>query len=121
VKSLDQKIPSFADVYGILIGYADCRPPFTLCSFLIYPIYFLISYFRLFLSLSFFLFSFLSVSFLLVLSFSPFFFLSFVGAPVPCVPGVPASSRTFLLNFYFFTLMYSTTIGCLYTRLLSKT
>ena len=72
---------------------------FSVLSFL-YLIYFLISYFSLFLFLSFFL-SFFPFLFFLVLSFPLFylsFFLSFVGLPVPCVPGVPASSRTF---FYF--------------------
>ena len=76
---------------------------FSVLSFL-YLIYFLISYFSLFLFLSFFL-SFFPFLFFLVLSFSLFylsFFLSFVGLPVPCVPGVPASSRTFLILFLLF-------------------
>ena len=88
----------------------DDQRTFSLLSFL-YPIYFLISYFRLFLSLSFFLF-FFPFLFFLVLSFPLPFFFSGVGVPVPCVPGVPASSRTFLLYFYLFTRMYSYVTLC---------
>ena len=76
---------------------------FSVLSFL-YPIYFLISYFRLFLFLSFFL-SFFPFLFFLVLSFPLFFPLSLFslfGLPVPCVPGVPASSRTFFILFLLF-------------------
>ena len=75
----------------------------SVVSFL-YPIYFLISYFRLFLSVSSFLFSLRVFSFLSCLSLSLSsvslflsFFLSCGGVPVPYVPGVPALSGTFLL------------------------
>ena len=61
---------------------------------------FLISSFRLFLSLSFYLFL-VSFSFLSCLVFLSLF-LSFVGVPVPCMPGVSASSRPFLLSFFTF-------------------
>ena len=43
----------------------------------------------------------LSFSVSLFLSFFLSFLLSCVGVPVPFVPGVPASSRTFLLYFTF--------------------
>ena len=85
MKSLDRTISSF-----------DQRALSQVLSFL-YPISFLISSFRLFLSLSFFLFL-VSFSFLSRLVFLSLF-LSFVGVPVPCMPGVSASSCTFLL-FY---------------------
>ena len=104
-----------------MTGCADCRPEYTFCCFLSLSYFFLISYFRLFLSLSVFLsFLVLSVplSFFLSFSFSlslflspsPSVSLSCVSVPVPCVPGVPsvlASSHTFLLYFYLFTRMYS--------------
>ena len=90
-----------------VIGCANCRPAYTFCSF--FPLFYI---FPNFLFSSFFvlvLLSFIfSVFFLSCLVFpSLFFSLSCVGGPVFCVPGVPASSRTFLLYFYFFTRMYS--------------
>ena len=88
---------------------ADCQPAYSLCSFLFLSYFFPNFSFSSFLVLV--LPSFpLSVSFLSCLVFpslSLSFFLSCVGIPVPCVPGVPASSRTFLFHIYFFTRMYS--------------
>ena len=78
----------------------------SVLSFL-YPISSLISYFRPFLSLSFLLFHF-PFLFFLVLSFPLSFFLSFflscVGVPVPCVPGVPVVcvESYFLISYLLF-------------------
>ena len=100
-------LPSTIINVASVIGCANCRPAYTFCSF--FPLFYI---FPNFLFSSFFVLvlpSFIfSVSFLSCLVFpSLFFSLSCVGGPVSCVPGVPASSRTFLLYFYFFTRMYS--------------
>ena len=104
---------------------ADCQPAYNFCSFLPLSYFFPNFLFSSFLVLV--LPSFpLSVSFLsclvfpsLFLSFFLSFFLSCVGVPVPCVPGVPASSRTFLFHIYFFTRMYSyvTRMPLVWTRM----
>ena len=94
-----------------VLGCGDCRPAYTFCCFLplsyryLFPNFLFSSFLVLVL-----LFFLLSVSFLSCLVFPSCFhlflsfFLSCGGVPVPCVPGVPALSGTFLLTF---TRMYS--------------